>query len=277
MSEDLGQDNLNDQQFYDEQEPQVDSTTYDENYYNDPNAGATEWVCAIYDHEGAEEGELSFKEGDWIGVLEDYGDGWARGFVEDREGHFPLNLTQKSDTTEVPAEAQLSVSVEIQQKRRQQRELLKEELRNLKEVSAKQNQEKAKAEKEIRELTEASQKLKKELRHLKADLSDKNSLLYDLIKLTHAMDMHFEASKGLSTSAKENIEAISHFSSEYQKEGKSSAALAPYAQKAVPKMKELGDLITTYNAQTEEASKLAKEFRPELEAMIKTLHNKQNK
>lgn len=49
---------------------------------------------ALLDHEGEEEDELTFSQGDVIGLLELIGQEWGRGQIHGRIGKFPLNFTE---------------------------------------------------------------------------------------------------------------------------------------------------------------------------------------
>jgi len=256
----------------------VTSEEGDQYAYQYYNSNVSEWLLTVYAYDAQNEGELSFKEGEWVGLLEDYGDGWGRGLHQgtNTEGVFPLNYTQKSE--EYQSQGQVDPEAQLQ-KKREIREKLKEEMKDLKEVQSKQQQRREILEKDIRQLTETSQKLKKELRHLKADLSDKNSLISDLIKLTYAMDYHLDSTIVLSksTATSEYCESISHFNSEFQKESKNSSGIVPFAQKTCPKLKELSDLVQSYQTQSEESLKLAKEVKPDLEILTKAVETKQPK
>jgi len=247
-----------------------EETQYAQDQYYESNV--SEWVISIYAYEGQNETELSFKEGEWIGILEDYGDGWGRGLhqLSNKTGVFPMNYTQKSET-----QGQLNQDAQMQ-KKRDIRDKLKEEMKDLKEGQIKQQQRREILEKEISQLTESSQKLKKELRHLKADLSDKNSIVSDLIKLTYALDYHVDSTFSISKSSAtpEYCEAISHFNSEFQKESKNSSGMIPFAQKTCPKLKELAELVQSFQFQSEESFKLAKDLRPELELFTKVVESK---
>src|SRR5690606_24036091 len=55
--------------------------------HQNPNIIA--WGTAIYSYTAQQEGELSFNEGDYIGILEELGDGWSRGDLNGVEGLFP--------------------------------------------------------------------------------------------------------------------------------------------------------------------------------------------
>lgn len=49
---------------------------------------------ALFDYEGEEEDELTFSQGDVIGLLEHTGQEWGRGQIHGRVGIFPLNFTK---------------------------------------------------------------------------------------------------------------------------------------------------------------------------------------
>lgn len=91
------------------------------------------------------------------------------------------------------------------------------------------------------------------------------------------MDLHSTSSTDMTVSSGEYIESIHHFGAEYQKEAKTSSSLAPFAQKTVPKLKEYADTLQLFNTQNDEAIKLAKDFRPDLESLTKVLESKLKK
>lgn len=126
----------------------------------------------------------------------------------------------------------------------------------------------------MKELTEKKQKLKKEIRHLKAHMSDKKSVLFDLIKLAYSIDLHSDAVKDLQNPASVSADAAASFTAELNKEAKSSPALQPYAQKVAGKQKELAKLMDNSNQMWEEASKLRLEFYSELENAIRVVETK---
>lgn len=49
---------------------------------------------ALYDYEATDEGELSFKQGDTIVILQKFENGWWRGEVRGQIGVFPVNFTK---------------------------------------------------------------------------------------------------------------------------------------------------------------------------------------
>jgi hypothetical protein len=65
--------------------------------YKKQNPNVIAWATALYPYEAAAEGELSFQEGDVIGILEEHEDGWTRGELNNIEGLFPASYVQKSD------------------------------------------------------------------------------------------------------------------------------------------------------------------------------------
>ncbi len=51
-------------------------------------------VVALYDYDATEEGELTFKEGDVIEVIERPGEGWYVGKLNGKIGEFPDNYVE---------------------------------------------------------------------------------------------------------------------------------------------------------------------------------------
>ena len=60
---------------------------------------AGEVITAYYDHAAEEDGELSFLEGDRIGVLEKHDDAWWEGHClrTGEKGIFPVNYTDAGE------------------------------------------------------------------------------------------------------------------------------------------------------------------------------------
>jgi Variant SH3 domain./SH3 domain. len=68
-----------------------------------------EYLTAIFDYISSEAGDLSFKIGDCIKVLQVIDDNWIRGELNGEEGVFPSNHVEKSHNTTVPTSNHLSV------------------------------------------------------------------------------------------------------------------------------------------------------------------------
>jgi len=258
---------------------------YDPTYSYDPNSNVISWATALYSYEAQQEGELSFNEGDVIGITAEHEDGWSSGVFNGLEGAFPSNYVQKdpnqynydNDQYAEPQTNQTNtnqqLSAEVLQRRKENREKLKGEMKDLKESLAKQTELRQQLEKDVRELTEKKQRLKKELRNLKADMSDKNTLFFDLLKLSQSIELFNEFVEEMKSVSSTASEALAQFSGEFQKEAKSSAALTPWNQKLAPRSKEVKDLMDLYNSQIDECVKSSKEFSPDLEHLIKALSN----
>jgi hypothetical protein len=60
----------------------------------EPEPKKKEEVVALYDYEATDEGELTFKQGDVITVLEKYENGWWSGELRSQAGVFPVNFTK---------------------------------------------------------------------------------------------------------------------------------------------------------------------------------------
>jgi signal transducing adaptor molecule len=54
-------------------------------------------MVAMYDYEATEEGELTFKQGDAITVLEQFENGWWSGELRGQAGVFPVNFTKPAN------------------------------------------------------------------------------------------------------------------------------------------------------------------------------------
>lgn len=55
-----------------------------------------EYCTALYDYDSTDSGDLNFKEGDRIKLLELVSQDWYRGELNGRSGIFPSNYVQKS-------------------------------------------------------------------------------------------------------------------------------------------------------------------------------------
>jgi hypothetical protein len=55
-------------------------------------------MVAMYDYDATEEGELTFKQGDAITVLEQFENGWWSGELRGQAGVFPVNFTKPAST-----------------------------------------------------------------------------------------------------------------------------------------------------------------------------------
>ncbi|KAJ3006182.1 UNVERIFIED_CONTAM: SH3 domain-containing YSC84-like protein 1, partial [Siphonaria sp. JEL0065] len=60
---------------------------------NNPSMDATTFCVAVYDYKGEEHGDLEFKAGDTIGVIQTKADGWL-GELEKRVGYVPSNYVR---------------------------------------------------------------------------------------------------------------------------------------------------------------------------------------
>jgi len=238
------------------------------NYEYNPNI--TAWGTTLYPYTAQSEGELSFNEGDLIGIIEDLPDGWSRGDVNGVEGVYPTNYVQRS---EEPTEAeQVPHQDEEQQRaRREKRDKMKEQMRELKSELVNQSKVRQQIEKEMRELTEVKQKLTKENREARATMSDKASILMDLVKLQYSIDMHTEALSDLQAPSIVSLDAITQFSAELSKEAKSIPLLTPHATKLSARTKEMKVAADHYRAVTEDGEKLLKEIYPELDSLVRAL------
>jgi len=262
---------------------------YNYDYYNNQeqqyNPNIIAWGTAIYTYQASSEGELSFNEGEVIGILEEHEDGWTMGELNGIQGLFPGSYIQKSEGywdngnyNYANAESGSSQQKEeATKKRREMREKLKGEMRGLKDELEKSNKTREQTEKDIRDLTELKQKLRKELHHLKAEMSDKNSVVFDLIKLTYGIDFYSDSRIDLQNPSQTVGDALNTFTLDLQKESKSSAALAPLSQKVASRLKDLRVQSETTDIYGEEADKLAKMFYAEVEGLKKVLERREKR
>jgi len=244
------------------------------------------WATTIYSYQAQGETELSFGEGEVIGILEEREDGWSYGDLNGSLGLFPTSYAQKTDGTRDESSVDYSVDPsksvgstkdqdpEEAQRRRERRQKLKDELKDMREQLVQQAKTRERLEKELTVLTETKQKLKTELRQNKAKMSDKGSLLFDLIKLSVAMDVYTDAIQDVQTPQATTFDALSMFASDLTKEAKSSPALNPFAQKISAKMKDLKVYVDACNSLDDDADKHAKDFHPELDRLVKTLEKR---
>jgi hypothetical protein len=128
-----------------------------------------------------------------------------------------------------------------------------------------------KLEQELKSLTETKQKLKKEIHHLKANMSDKNSLMVDLIKLVYAMDLYSDSVVELQAPSNVALESMAQFTGDFQREAKNSPALAPFYQKMSTKFQSLKQTMESASQMVEETLRFKGEFYPDVEAVIKAL------
>ncbi|MEQ2212017.1 hypothetical protein XENOCAPTIV_023167 [Xenoophorus captivus] len=61
---------------------------HDVGFYSGPRC------VALFDYEGEDDDELTFSQGDVIGLLELVDEEWGRGQIHGRTGIFPLNFTE---------------------------------------------------------------------------------------------------------------------------------------------------------------------------------------
>lgn len=71
-------------------------------------------VRALYDFQPSEPGELQFRKGDIIAVLESAFKDWWKGFLKGQTGIFPLNYVEKlSDPTQEELEREAHMEAEV--------------------------------------------------------------------------------------------------------------------------------------------------------------------
>lgn len=105
------------------------------------NPNIIAWGVAIYRYEAQSENELTFNEGDWIGILEELPDGWSKGDYYGIEGLFPTSYVQKMEqtnedtTTPQPTEE----DEEAIKKKRERRDKLKAQMKEFKEELVSEN------------------------------------------------------------------------------------------------------------------------------------------
>jgi len=68
-----------------------------EDYVN-PNIIA--WGLTLYNYEATNDSELSFQQGEYVGIIEEGEDGWCTGELHGVEGLFPTSYIQKSTPSE---------------------------------------------------------------------------------------------------------------------------------------------------------------------------------
>jgi len=245
---------------------------YDANDYN-PNIIA--WGVAIYRYEAQSENELTFNEGDWIGILEELPDGWSKGDYYGIEGLFPTSYVQKMEqtnedtTTPQPTEE----DEEAIKKKRERRDKLKAQMKEFKEELVSENKQRKQLEKELKELNEKKLKLQKEVKLSKASLPDNNSILYDLLKLTYTIDVHTDAVVDLEKPTKDSVEALNQFNTEFSKESKGNPSLGAFQSKIGPKLTSFSNQLQRSLELLVECQTLGMDFNNALEKLAKVLGN----
>lgn len=63
---------------------------------------------ALFDYEGEDDDELTFSQGDVIGLLELVGEEWGRGRIHGRTGIFPLNFMEVVEPLPEPTPGETS-------------------------------------------------------------------------------------------------------------------------------------------------------------------------
>uniref|UniRef100_A0A087YJU4 SH3 domain containing 19 n=1 Tax=Poecilia formosa TaxID=48698 RepID=A0A087YJU4_POEFO len=74
----------------------------------DPPAVSGPRCVALFDYEGEDDDELTFSQGDVIGLLELVGEEWARGQIHGRTGIFPLNFMEVVEPLPQPTPGETS-------------------------------------------------------------------------------------------------------------------------------------------------------------------------
>jgi len=249
-----------------------DQAYYDNNAYN-PNI--TRWVVTIYPYEAQNENELSFVENVVIGVVEERDDGWIYGDLQGALGLFPANYVQPMESTDQQAATegapQKAEDEETIRKRREKREKMKEQYAQTKQKVVEETKVREQLENEIKELTEKKQKLRKALREQKAKTSDKQTLLYDILKFAFELEIQSDLATDSSLQMHTSHEALTQFVNEIPKEAKNSSALNPFVQKFTPKAKDLLKQMETYVNVLEDNGKTAKDLIKDLDAVVKVL------
>eukprot|EP01117_Protostelium_nocturnum_P012092 TRINITY_DN442_c0_g1_i5.p1 TRINITY_DN442_c0_g1~~TRINITY_DN442_c0_g1_i5.p1 ORF type:complete len:538 (-),score=215.53 TRINITY_DN442_c0_g1_i5:40-1653(-) len=234
------------------------------------------WGKSIYSYEGSGEGELKFEVGQWIGVLEDYGDGWSLGQVDGQgdQGNFPTDYLDYSAEAQQDAgyatirDAREEQKTEASQKRKDERKQLMGEMKHLQEEAEKQTQLADSLQKEMSDLSELIQKERLLLNEIKSSKLDEQSLVHDVLRLIYSMDHFGDVSHALANSEGKLHESFSNLANDIHKESKSRPALASHASN-------LGMKIANHQGHTEALSKMLEELvkssfdvRPQLEVLV---------
>jgi len=206
---------------------------------NDPvNPNIVAWGLTLYNYEATNDTELSFRQGEYVGIIEEGEDGWCTGELNGAEGLFPSNYIQKLDEQPKPSEDKKEDD-EGATKRREKRAKMKEEMRLLKDEVDTQIKKRQELEKEIQQLTQTKQRVATEFKSSKATISDKTSLFFDVLKLGFSIDDYFESLSELQQKSTTSLEALSSFVSDLAKEAKNSSALAPLSTRITASFKDL--------------------------------------
>jgi hypothetical protein len=242
------------------------------------NPNILAWGTAIYSYTAQNSEELSFYEGEVIGITAFDENGWSRGTLNGQEGLFPTTYVETyvegGDTTQTSTPQVPAVDDEQAKRRREKKEEMKQEMRGLKSDLQNALQTRDRLEKEVKSLTEMKQKLKKELVQSKAKMSDQSSVTFDLIQLAFALDVRNDALDDFSNATQVSAEAIQAFNLEFQKDAKGVAPLTPFAQKLASKCKELKDQGEVLTARQEDNDRAARDFRVALDFLIRGLQKK---
>jgi hypothetical protein len=150
---------------------QIEQETVEETPYN---PDIIEWAIALYSYEAQVETEISFQEGDSIGILEwDTGsEGWSRGECEGRQGLFPTSYVQTNTQYQEGEDEYINYQDgteneetikkrEEAQKRKEKRMQLREEMKTLKDELTLKTTKREQLEKEIADLSEKRKQEKK--------------------------------------------------------------------------------------------------------------------
>jgi hypothetical protein len=111
-------------------------------YFSIKNPNITAWGTALYAYTAQDDTQLSFNEGDTVGIIEDLKDGWSRGDINGYEGLFPTDYVKlfQDETQQQQYEQQKTgLSQDELDKRKEKRDKLKEQLKNMK-AELEQNQ-----------------------------------------------------------------------------------------------------------------------------------------
>jgi len=239
-------------------------------------------VTALYSYQAQSEAELSFQEGDVLDLLEDLQDGWSKGTLNGVEGLFPTSYVEslsETSTASLPSSSiasPSSKSVDIfaendaLRRRKERRQLLMDEMKDLKLELENQNKTREQFEKSVSELSKEKLRLKKENQYLKANLLDKDTFPNDLTKLAYSIDLLLEPLISMQNTRQLSLELLHQFNTDLQKESKNLSAVSNVLQRFIVKLKDLKAQTESIPVLCEESEKLGSDFRTDLETTMKT-------
>ncbi|PRP81763.1 hypothetical protein PROFUN_00217 [Planoprotostelium fungivorum] len=260
----------------------------------------TSWGKALYQNIAQEEKELNFEENDYVGFIEDLGEGWARGQLANGElGVFPLAMVDFPPEEEDPSTAdtpsspgasrksfrnlnapppsaaddgELEEADEASTKRREQRKNLIAEMKDIQHQTDDQIKMKKLLEKEVSEKRNKIIRGNEELLNMRAEVLDDKLMLLNTIQLLSSVEEFIQAARSLNTLQPELHDKLLTLAEAVQKEAKSRQVLTDHAGKLARSMANQQGNLSTITKLMENISLVSyEEVKPVMEQLANSL------